>query len=73
MIRVEAVWLCKVAMSHGINANVVHRWRQLEREGRGVAVPTLALPANEFVPVALASPPTASRNIRENQVTQNGS
>ena len=25
--------VAKVAMSHGINANVVHRWRQLAREG----------------------------------------
>lgn len=23
----------KVALAHGINANVVHRWRQLVREG----------------------------------------
>ena len=26
--------VAKVAMPHGINANVVHRWRQLAREGR---------------------------------------
>ena len=26
--------VAQVAMSHGINANVVHRWRQLVREGR---------------------------------------
>ena len=25
--------VARVAMSHGINANVVHRWRQLAREG----------------------------------------
>lgn len=25
--------VAKVAMAHGINANVVHRWRQLAREG----------------------------------------
>lgn len=24
--------VAKVAMAHGINANVVHRWRQLARE-----------------------------------------
>ncbi len=26
--------VAKVAMSHGINANVVHRWRQLVRDGK---------------------------------------
>jgi transposase len=26
--------VAKVAMSHGINANVVHRWRQLAREAQ---------------------------------------
>ena len=44
--------VAKVAMSHGINANVVHRWRQLAREG-GQA--TAAKPS-EFVPVAIATP-----------------
>ena len=44
--------VAKVAMAHGINANVVHRWRQLAREG-GHA--TAAMP-REFVPVAIAAP-----------------
>ena len=44
--------VAKVAMSHGINANVVHRWRQLAREG---AQATVAKPS-EFVPVAIAAP-----------------
>jgi transposase len=40
--------VAKVAMSHGINANIVHGWRQLARAGH-LAVPTkisgfLALP-----------------------------
>ena len=51
--------VAKVAMAHGINANVVHRWRQLAREGAQV---TVAKPS-EFVPVAIAAPtplPTAS-------------
>ena len=38
-------------MSHGINANIVHGWRKLEREGRG----TVAGKPPEFVPVAVAS------------------
>ena len=30
--------VARVAMSHGINANVVHRWRQLVREGGSTLV-----------------------------------
>ena len=37
-----------VALSHGINANVVHKWRRLT----GAA----PLPAASFVPVALPAP-----------------
>jgi len=54
--------VAKVAMSHGINANVVHRWRQLAREG---AQATAANPS-EFVPVAIAAstlPAPGCRNI----------
>ena len=47
------VSVAKVAMSHGINANVVHRWRQLAREAR---IPASA-PTSEFVAVSLAPPP----------------
>jgi transposase len=46
------VSVARVAMSHGINANVVHRWRQLAREGQM----ELALPPGEFVPVSLTAP-----------------
>ena len=46
--------VAKVAMSHGINANVVHSWRQLARTGgTKVAAP----PRSEFVPVPLVAPP----------------
>src|SRR4051794_23711263 len=41
--------VAKVAMSHGINANVVHGWRKLARGASAVAV---ASPL-EFVPVGL--------------------
>lgn len=41
--------VAKVAMSHGINANIVHRWRQHAREGAGVT----PLSVREFVPVAV--------------------
>jgi transposase len=43
--------VAKVAMSHGINDNVVHRWRQLAREGRR----PVAAPRTEFVPLALTT------------------
>ena len=62
--------VAKVAMSHGLNANIVHGWRKLarERDAAGV-VPTPGLtimPAKpvagvpQFVPVSLTptSPPT---------------
>lgn len=44
--------VAKVAMLHGINDNVVHRWRQLAREAGAVSAP--AAPA--FIPVALPAP-----------------
>jgi transposase len=54
--------VAQVAMSHGINANVVHRWRQLVREGGRKVAP----PSGEFVPVSLttAAPGGADRDIR---------
>jgi transposase len=54
--------VAKVAMSHGINANVVHRWRQLAREAR----PALATGTGEFVPVSLPamSPPANACDIQ---------
>ena len=63
--------VAKVAMSHGVNANIVHGWRKLAREREGAAVsqpssiPT-TLPAKtaaslpQFMPVSMAqttSPP----------------
>ena len=43
--------VASIAMSHGINANVVHKWRRLASG----ALPAVATPA--FVPVSL--PPAA--------------
>lgn len=45
--------VAKVAMSHGINANVVHRWRQLARQAQVPVSP----PTSEFVAVSLAPQP----------------
>lgn len=47
--------VAKVAMSHGINANIVHGWRKRAREGAGAPV---AEP-REFIPVALAPVPAS--------------
>jgi len=44
--------VAQVAMSHGINDNVVHRWRQLARQekARSPSLPT------SFVPLVLPAP-----------------
>jgi len=47
--EVPGASVAKVAMSHGINANVVHGWRKLARGSSEVAVAHL----REFIPVAL--------------------
>ena len=55
------VSVAKVAMSHGVNANVVHGWRKLARERDGAALlpPGPVLPAKtaasvpQFVPVSM--------------------
>lgn len=45
--------VAKVAMAHGINANVVHRWRQA---ARGDQTSTLAS-TGQFVPVSVSDAP----------------
>jgi transposase len=51
--------VASVALSHGINANVVHKWRRVAHPG---AAP---LPVASFVPVALpAAVAAASHDIR---------
>ncbi len=48
-----------VALSHGINANVVHKWRRQVNAG------AVAVPAASFVPLALPAPVvTAPQDIR---------
>ena len=61
--------VAKVAMSHGVNANIVHGWRKLAREREGAAMsppgPTTlpgktAASVPQFLPVSMAqttSPP----------------
>jgi transposase len=49
--------VASVALSHGINANIVHKWRRLKDATR--------LPVASFVPVALPAPTRAApANIR---------
>lgn len=45
--------VAKIAMSHGINANIVHGWRKLAREGAAA----IDVVQREFVPVAVAPAP----------------
>ena len=69
--------VAKVAMSHGLNANIVHGWRNLARERAAAGVvptPSLAIvPAKpvagmaQFVPVSLtptSPPPTPPADIQ---------
>ena len=42
--------VAKIAMAHGINANIVHGWRKLAREANA-----LMSPAPSFVPVTVAT------------------
>ena len=44
--------VAKVAMTHGINANVVHRWRRVAREAGQASVSK----PREFIPVVVTSP-----------------
>ena len=44
--------VAKVAMAHGINANIVHRWRQLSRDGAAVG----PAKAGGFVVLSLQAP-----------------
>lgn len=43
--------VAKVALAHGINANVVHRWRQLTREAKATPAKT-----GEFIALPLMAP-----------------
>jgi transposase len=59
---VSGTSVAKVAMSHGINTNVVHGWRKLAREADSVTVPR----QQEFIPIRLPQPaeqPTPARDI----------
>ena len=71
---VRGASVAKVAMSHGLNANVVHGWRKLARERDaiggvpkpgpeiGPAKPVACVPL--FVPVSLAPTPSPPADIQ---------
>jgi len=52
--------VAKVAMAHGINANIVHGWRKLVREATSGSI------VGQFVPVAVA--PTVSPVVDERTI-----
>jgi len=55
-----------VAQSHRLNANLVHKWRRLERARRVEATALEGSAASAFVPLALPAPPgsTTTPDIR---------
>lgn len=50
--------VARIALSHGLNANLVHKWR---REARQDETPVTA--KSEFIPVQLAAPAPAARQV----------
>ena len=57
---VSGASVAKVAMAHGINANIVHGWCKLAREAAAVTVP------EQFVAVAVA--PAVQRSADERTI-----
>ena len=56
--------VARVAIAHGINANVVHRWRQWTREGgaqRTRPSMTPAVAGESFVPVIVSDTPVGAK------------
>ena len=49
--------VARIALSHGLNTNLVHNWR---REARGCEAPVAA--RSEFIPVQLATSAPAARH-----------
>ena len=53
-----------IALAHGLNANLVHKWRR--SQGRAIASPGPGRTSGEFLALSLMPPPeaTAHRDIR---------
>ena len=56
--------IAAIAMMHGLNTNLVHKWRR--NAARGMALPPLAAVMNEFIALPLSTPsaPAALPEIR---------
>jgi len=54
--------VAKVAMSHGINANILHGWRKLARQGEAA----IDVVQRDFVPVAVA--PASDVRVRDEHI-----
>lgn len=52
--EVPGASVAAIAQTHGLNANLVHRWR---RNDARVSMPAAAGAVGEFVPLALPTPP----------------
>ena len=52
--------VAKVALDHGLNANLVHKWRREASRGQG----HVEVPPPQFVPVALPPATDTARDIR---------
>ena len=46
-----------IAMVHGLNTNLVHKWRR--NAARGVALPPSASAVDEFIAIPLTTPPVS--------------
>lgn len=62
--------IAAVAMAHGVNANLVHKWRAraVKRQDTAVTAPDVS-----FVPVPYRLPATAGGKIRQKRVSPFGS
>ena len=49
--------VASVALKHGLNANLVHRWRRLARGPADEAMAVAGVEATAFVPLQLPPPP----------------
>lgn len=49
--------IAQVAMMHGLNANLVHKWRRQAERGRGLVAPMRE--ASGFIPLTLTPEPGA--------------
>ena len=47
--------IAQIAMAHGLNANLVHKWRRQAERGDAALAPVRS--AGAFIPIALASEP----------------